>query len=71
MYNSVRYVVNSEGKYYYDIKTNTSNEITIRKIKDNYTREEVVNLIREYHACFAVLPVMHIEQRDKWIEENL
>ena len=36
-----------------------------------YTREEVVELIRKYHASFASYPTMNLDIRDNWIEQNL
>jgi hypothetical protein len=49
------------------LKTNSSNEITIKKVKDSWTREEIIIDIEE-----AMIQGLDLGQyRDKWIEENL
>jgi hypothetical protein len=36
-----------------------------------YSKEEVVKLIKTYHAEFAVYPTMNLDLRDIWITQNL
>lgn len=52
-------------------KVDENNYITITKVKDSWNREEVIKLIKEYHASFATYPTMNLGLRDKWIEDNL
>lgn len=59
-YNEIKLKVNSKD-----------NTITIKKIKDSWTREEVVKLIKEYHASFASYPTMNLDLRDNWISKKL
>ena len=51
----------------YGVKVNSKNEITIRKIKDSYSREEVIKLIKQFDRGIN-MPITNV---DKWIEENL
>lgn len=73
----VEYEVNSKdiikfGARGEHVKVNSKdNTITIKKIKDSWTREEVVKLIKEYHASFASYPTMNLDLRDNWISKNL
>ena len=58
-----------KGNYNYEniLKINPDNTITIKKVKDNYTREEILNDIEQ-----SIIQGLNIGQyRDKWIEENL
>lgn len=48
----------------YELKVNSSNEITIKKIKDSYTREEVEELFEKF--VDAGYPVLY-----PWLEQNL
>lgn len=81
-YDSVRNVINSEGDYFHDLKISKDNNITIKKVKDSWTREELpidimLNLIghidtpigrRKYHSDV----VEQIQLLKKWmVEQNL
>lgn len=50
------------------LKVNSSNEITIKKVKDSYTREELPSILQSYldycHFSEYITPM-------KWLEENL
>lgn len=73
----VEYEVNSKdiikfGARGEHVKINSKdNTITIKKIKDSWTREEVIKLIKEYHASFASYPTMNLDLRDNWISKKL
>ena len=49
------------------LKINSDNTINISTQKEIYSGEEVVNLIKEYHAYST----RYLDLLDKWIEENL
>lgn len=52
------------------LKVNSKNNtITIKKVKDNYNRKEVVNIINQYTIEMA--SEIKNYHRDKWIEKNL
>lgn len=54
------------------IKINYSdNTINIKPIKDSWSREEVINLLKLQYNEFAAYPMMNLDLRDKWIEKNL
>lgn len=58
----------------YELKINSSNEITIKKIKDNYTREEVIELLSKHFvkAGSKIGLGQNVTEFTKiWIEENL
>ncbi|MCK9575567.1 MAG: hypothetical protein M0R51_06380 [Clostridia bacterium] len=61
----------SKKMYQYFLKVNSSNEITIKKIKDSYTREETIELIKKFSNHFCPMNNHLEEDEDKWIEENL
>ena len=50
------------------LKVNSSNEITIKKVKDSYTREEVIELVTK--ALYAKAS-WYEEEINDWIKENL
>ena len=55
-----------------ELKVNPKdNTITIKKVKDSWNREEIIELIRKYHSSFATYPTMNLDLRDNWIETNL
>jgi PIN domain nuclease of toxin-antitoxin system len=57
----------------YKLKVNQSNEITIKNIKDTYSKEEVETLIRQW-ASFTVTgrgQWWKPNDLDKWIEKNV
>lgn len=54
----------------YRLKINPKdNTITIRKVKDSWSREEVISLIKKYSKEACGQPWFDTD--DKWIEENL
>ena len=53
---------------YNKLKISKDNTITIRKVKDSWSRDEVENLMRQ--AAYQV-QLLTIGDFDKWIEENL
>jgi hypothetical protein len=53
------------------IKLNSDNTINIKPIKDSWSREEVVKLLKSMPNFFKISIVEQIELRDKWIKENL
>lgn len=62
----------------YKLKVNSKNEISIRKIKDTWTREEVESLCRKAFLLYKSdntgypgLIKSTQESEDKWIEDNL
>lgn len=61
--------VYNKEKYFPRLKVNSKNEITIRKIKDTWTRDEVIALL--HNMPFDI--DLHYGQGifNKWIEENL
>lgn len=61
----------SKKTYQYFLKVNSSNEITIKKIKDSYTREETIKLIKKFSNHFCPMNNHFEEDEDDWIEENL
>ena len=59
---------------YFDerLKINSKdNTITIKKVKDSYSREEVIELLEVIPNFFNNSINKQIELRTKWIEENL
>lgn len=56
---------------YKQIKINSSNEITIKKVKDSYTREEVKQLLRKFSNHFCPMNNHLEEEEDAWIEQNI
>ena len=78
-------ITKSEVFYSNDVPCNSikinpkDNTITIKKVKDSWTREEVENLCRKAVRDNCNLPISQQpysfsdlkEQEDKWIEENL
>lgn len=55
----------------YNLKINSNNEITIRKIKDSYSREEVIELLKQYRNYTIGLNELNIYNFNNWISENL
>lgn len=53
------------------LKVNSKNEISIKKIKDTYTRDEVITLIKEFDNSTRTVREKEIQFRNKWIEDNL
>lgn len=53
------------------------NTITIKKVKDSYSREEVIELLKLFNDDFGKLSLIgdfkhkDIPKINKWIEENL
>jgi len=54
-----------------ELKVDKNNCITITKVKDSWTREEVHNLLMQAWVHGQANSVCHYEIREKWIEENL
>lgn len=58
----------------YKLKVNSKdNTIIIKKVKDSFTRDEVVDLLKKYRNYFHEYPsaMTSIVRMDKWIEKNL
>lgn len=60
----------------FEPKVDKNNTITIKRIKDSYTKEELINYIYDYHEAFNQkitkdLGRSTIFRTDKWIEQNL
>lgn len=47
------------------------NTITIKKVKESWNRDEVAALLNSLYVEFAAYPIMNIDLKNKWIEENL
>ena len=47
------------------------NTITIKRMKDSWNREEVINLLKLQYVEFAAYTTMNLDLRDKWIEKNI
>lgn len=67
----VEYWAHTEEDIQYKVNPK-DNTITIKKVKDNYTREEVVNLVKKaLKQSKEPYSKLDILGEDKWIEENL
>lgn len=59
----------------YNLKTNSKdNTITIKKVKDNWNREEIINFLNEYNnqiKRFGLLNENNYDYLNQWIKENL
>jgi hypothetical protein len=53
------------------LKVDKNNCITITRIKENWSKEEVVKLLKSMYTEFASYPTMNLDLRDNWIEQNL
>lgn len=53
------------------LKVAPDNTITIKKVKDSWTREEVIILIGKMQAEGIITPNITADKFDKWIEQNL
>jgi hypothetical protein len=53
------------------LKVNSKNEITIRKIKDSWNRDEVIELIKKFDTDSEIGHFNGPFTRNKWISENL
>lgn len=53
------------------LKVNSSNEISITKVKDTYTREEVINLLKDFKKDLCNSISLDAGAFDKWINKNL
>ncbi len=59
-------------QYSYNLKTDSHNCITIKPIKDSWTREEVKDLISDWTRMSSGLNLnLPREKFDKWVENNL
>lgn len=55
-----------------NIKVNPKdNTITIKKLKDSWNREEVIELLKNYRNSIIEVKPINIIYLDKWIKENL
>ena len=57
----------------YRLKIDKNNTITISKVKESWSREEVKNLIREYANQWCSLFNEQEKEREieNWVEQNL
>ena len=54
------------------LKVDSNNTITIKKVKDSYSREEVINLLYKYNdGIIDRYSQLTNKDLDKWIKENL
>ena len=54
------------------LKIDSNNTITIKKVKDSYSREEVINLLYKYNdGIIDRYSQLTNKDLDKWIKENL
>ena len=54
------------------LKVDSDNTITIKKVKDTYSREEVINLLYKYNdGIIDRYSQLTNKDLDKWIKENL
>lgn len=71
--NYIAYYDEDNCKPIFKIKTNSHNTITIKRLKDSYTREEVESLLFQYaedeHAWFSCKS--EIDSFNNWIKKNL
>lgn len=69
------YITCKKGKKEYKLKLDSHNQITIRKKKNVWYREEVIELLHKSLSCNVTssekLNKVFHTQLDKWIEENL
>lgn len=54
-----------------ELIVNSDNTINIFPIKESWSREDVVKLLKSMYASFATYPTMNLDVRDNWIKENL
>ena len=60
------------GDYEMIPKIDSNNTITIKKVKDSYSREEVINLLYKYNdGIIDRYSQLTNKDLDKWIKENL
>ena len=55
----------------FNLKLNPQNQITIRKQKDSWSREEVIDLISDWTKMKSGLNMNLPNNFNQWIEENL
>ena len=56
----------------YNLKVDSNNTITIKKVKDSYSREEVINLLYKYNdGIIDRYSQLTNKDLDNWIKENL
>lgn len=66
-------IIKGSEKTYYKLKLNSSNGITIKKVKDSWTREEIINKINLFALSFVANTDTAYKQREisEWIKANL
>lgn len=64
-------VPNGKSPTTIDIKVSPDNTITIKPIKDSWNREEVIDLIQKFWLSYEKNELEYIDNKDKWIEQNL
>lgn len=69
-------IIKGSEKTYYKLKLNSSNEITIKKVKDSWTREEVKQMLADFltdcwNKDYQFNGLAHDEVANIYIEENL
>ena len=60
-----------ESDYKFKLKLDSQNQITIRKQKDSWSREEVIDLISDWTKMKSGLNMNLPNNFNQWIEENL
>ena len=60
-----------EVDYTSKLKLDSQNQITIRKQKDSWSREEVIDLISDWTKMKSGLNMNLPNNFNQWIEENL
>lgn len=54
-----------------DLLDRQAAETTAQLLKNHYTKEKVVGLLKSMYAEFATYPTMNLDLRDNWINKNL
>ena len=58
--------------WYNKLKVDSNNTITIKKVKDSYSREEIINLLYKYNdSIIDRYSQLTNKDLDNWIKENL
>lgn len=61
--------IHPNGLFEERLKVDKNNQITITKVKDSWTREEVIEILRNAHL--DIVDGNYSKGLNKWIEENL
>lgn len=64
-------ICDSSCKPIYKLLTNSDNTVNISLIKDSFSREEVVEKLKNAYHYVRLNPTLNTTKFNKWIEENL